>query len=83
MYEVITSVPDPHCCVCVLQVMSRGEKAVSKTAEASANIKVIQKPELKKEKPVPLHVPVLSSKPEPIQMPPSFKEPIFGKVRQA
>lgn len=69
--------------LCALQAASRSvEKSVSKTAEASANIKVIQKPESGKEKPAPLHVSELSSKPEPIQMPPSFKEPIFGKVCQ-
>ena len=47
------------------------------------SLKVIQKPDGVKDKPTPLHMaPDLSTsaKPEPIQMPPSFKEPIFGKV---
>jgi hypothetical protein len=56
-------------------------KAVGvKTAEAS--IKLIQKPEGAKDKAIPpLHVVSdLAPKPEPIQMPPSFKDNLFGKV---
>lgn len=61
------------------QIARSGEKTITKTAEASASMKVIQKPESTKEKSV-IRVADLGSKPEPIQMPPSFKDPIFGKV---
>ncbi|XP_025111993.1 protein PRRC2A-like isoform X2 [Pomacea canaliculata] len=60
------------------QIARSGEKTITKTAEASASMKVIQKPESTKEKSV-IRVADLGSKPEPIQMPPSFKDPIFGK----
>lgn len=45
-----------------------------KTVKAEASIKVIKTTECAQNQKVS------SSKPEPIQMPPSFKDPIFGKV---